>query len=142
MDSAGKELTIWTARVAAALYVCWIAAAIRGQHRFARIASTLALSVYLIHVWGAFQYFYQWSHAVAYRETARQTAELFGVRWGGGLYLNYLFTAAWLADCAASWVKPHLWRSKPTWASIVLYGFIAFMWVNATVVVWILRAVR
>jgi hypothetical protein len=142
MEFAGKGLTIWSARAALLLYVCWILFVFIRQSRPARIASTLALSAYLFHVWCAFEYLYQWSHATAYRETARQTADLFGVRWGGGLYLNYLFTAVWLADCAESWLKPHRWSSRPAWVGTALHVFFAFMWVNATVVVWLLRAIR
>ena len=55
----------------------------------ARIVTTLAFSACLLHVWCAFNYLYQWSHAIACRDTARQTAELFGIQWGDGLYLNY-----------------------------------------------------
>jgi hypothetical protein len=142
MEFTGKALTIWSARAAALLYICWIVSAVRGQNRRARIASTLALAAYLGHVWCAFEYVHGWSHATAYRETVRQTAELFGVRWGGGLYFNYVFTAVWLADCAGSWVAPRTWSSRPAWAAVALHFFLAFMWVNATAVVWVLRAVR
>ena len=38
------------------------------------------------------------------KNSARQTAEVFGLDWGGGLYVNYAFTAAWVADVA--WRKP------------------------------------
>jgi hypothetical protein len=89
MDLTGKVLTIWSARAAAALYVCWLVVNLRGKGMAARIVSTLAFSAYLLHVWCAFNYLYQWNHAIAYRETVRQTAELFGIQWGDGLYLNY-----------------------------------------------------
>jgi len=142
MEFTGKDLTIWSARTAALLYVCWILLLFRRQYSPARIVSTLALSVYLLHVWCAFEYFYQWSHAIAYRETLRQTADLFGVPWGGGIYLNYLFTAVWLADCGESWLNRRRWNARPAWAVLGLHAFLAFMWVNATVVVWLLRATQ
>ena len=142
MEFTGKALTIWAARTAALLYVCWILLLFRRQNTSSRIVSTLALAAYLLHVWCAFEYLYQWSHTVAYRETARQTAELFGVSWGGGLYLNYLFTAVWIADCAWVWLSPHWWRSRAPWVATALHVFLAFMWVNATLVVWLLRAAR
>lgn len=50
-------------------------------------------------------------------QTARQTAELFGVRWGG-LYGNYAFTAVWALDVIAA----------------VIHCFIAFLFFNAAVV--------
>jgi hypothetical protein len=113
---------------------------LRQQWRRARIASALGLSAYLVHVWCAFEYFYHWSHEYAYRETARQTAELFGVEWGGGLWLNYLFTAVWLADNVVSWLKADWWRARRY--TIAVNGFLTFMFVNATIVVRLLRALR
>ena len=97
--------------------------------------STAGLVTYLLHVGFAFQFFYGWSHSTAYRETARQTEELFGVHWGGGLYLNYLFTILWSADCALSWA-PSFSRRR---LRVVIHAFLAFMVLNATVVVWVLR---
>src|SRR6266700_4246784 len=38
------------------------------------------------HVVSAFHFHHHWSHAAEYEETARRTAELFGVRSGAGLY--------------------------------------------------------
>jgi hypothetical protein len=142
MEFSGQALTIWTARAAALLYVCWAVLALRRHWRHARLASTAALSVYLLHVWCAFKYFYGWSHATAYHETARQTAELFGIDWGGGLYLNYFFTAIWSVDCVFSWLRPDLWKARPAWIRQSVHAFFAFMWLNATVVVWLLRAIR
>ena len=128
-------MTIWTARIAAALWVCALVWMWRGRWQRARWASTLGVLVYLAHVWCAFALHYGWSHAVAYRETARQTRELFGVDWGGGLWLNYAFTAVWIGEAGALWLRPgwSLWRAA-------VQAFLGFMVINATVVVWILRA--
>ena len=100
---------------------------------------TVALIVYIVHVCCAFEYFYAWSHAVAVRETARQTSDLFGVNSGAGLYLNYLFTVLWAAHAVLWWRRadgslPHGTRA--------IHAFLIFMIVNATVVVWVLRAIR
>ena len=38
-----------------------------------------------------------WSHAAAVAETARLTGQVYGVAWGGGVYVNYAFLVAWLA---------------------------------------------
>ena len=100
---------------------------------------SVGLILYLTHVWGAFEYFYHWSHTVAEIETARQTAALFRVNWNGGLYLNYLFTAVWIFYCI-SWWRRHD-ASLPR-GSIAVHSFMLFMFVNATVVVWILRGIR
>ncbi|HYO80543.1 MAG TPA: hypothetical protein VES20_04010 [Bryobacteraceae bacterium] len=138
----GQAITIWTARLAAALYVIGLALLIRKQWTAYRRVSTVGLTTYLLHVAFAYHIFYQWSHSIAYRETARQTAELFGVGWGGGLYLNYLFTMLWSAECAASWV-PLAHRNRAIIrARFVVHAFLTFMVLNATVVVWVLRSRR
>ena len=131
-------MTVWTARASAVFYTCGVVLMLRGRWQYARFAWTLGLSAYLLHVWCAFEYFYHWSHTVAYRETARQTAELYGIRWGGGLYLNYLFTILWAADGVVSWLGPEWWQRRSVW-SIAVNVFLGFMFVNATIVVWLLR---
>ena len=138
----GHALTIWTARISAALYVYWVLLLHRRRWTRARLVSTVALSAYVLHVVCSFEYFYSWSHALAYRETARQTAALYGVTWGGGLYLNYLFTGVWLADCAMSWLQFDAWRARPGWIGAALHSFLCFMFVNATAVVWFIQALR
>ena len=115
--------------MAAALYVCALVWMLHGQWGRARWASTLGVVVYLAHVWCAFTFHYGWSHATAYRETARQTAELYGVAWGGGLWLNYLFTAVWVGEVV--W-----WRPRVRWW---VPGFLGLMVLNGTVVVLVLR---
>lgn len=119
-------MTIWLARGVVALY----AAALWTR---AKQLWTVAFVGYLLHVVFAYTYFYEWSHGVAVRETARQTRELFGVDWGGGIYLNYAFTVAWGVDCFVS--KPYRMQWAVRW-------FLAFMVVNASVVVWAIRAFR
>ena len=59
-----------------------------------------------VHIVLAFAGRHAWSHGAAMRETARQTAAVYGINWGGGVYVNYLFLAAWLAE--AWW-----WRMYP-----------------------------
>lgn len=111
-------------------------------NRAARALWTTALLAYLVHVVLSFNYFYGWSHAIAYRETARQTRDLFGVDWGGGIYLNYLFTAVWIADCAWWWNAPERYGRRASWIRTPVHVFLAFMFVNASLVVWAIRAYR
>lgn len=115
---------------------------IRRRPRTARLVWTAALVLYLLHVAAAFHFQYGWSHAIALRETARQTRELFGVDSGSGLYLNYLFTAIWISDCLWWWLLPMGYAARPIAVSAVIQGFMGFMFVNATVVVWMIRAMR
>ena len=54
----------------------------------------------------AFEVRHDWSQAAAMRATADQTAAVYGLRWGGGLFVNYLFLLVWVAD---AW----RWRAAP-----------------------------
>ena len=129
--STGTLLTLWTVRLSCLLYVLAIAQLLTGKRW--RIAWTAGFLAYLAHVVAAFAYFHGWSHEAAYRETARQTAELFGFRFGGGLYFNYAFTAIWGCDVIWSW-REAAYRSRPAWITGAVHGFLAFMFFNATVV--------
>jgi hypothetical protein len=95
---------------------------------------TAGCCLFLLHVWAAFQFRHGWSHADAYRHTAEQTAALTGWHWGGGLYLNYLFTLLWLLDVAADWRTHVVGRAAYPRLQVVLRGFLAFIVVNATLV--------
>lgn len=137
---AGQSAAIWFARAAAGFYALAIGAIL--TKRSARGLWTAGLGLYLAHVAFAFTFFYGWSHAVALRETARLTRDLFGVDWGGGLYLNYLFTLVWTADCAWWWLSPKTYASRSRAAGAAIHLFLAFMQVNASLVVWLIRALR
>jgi hypothetical protein len=88
----------------------------------------------LIHVVCAFHYYHNWSHAAAYRETARQTLEVTGFDWGGGLFINYALVAGWIIDVV--WWRRGLdaYRNRPAWLSATWHGFLIFIIFNATVV--------
>ncbi len=127
-------LTLWTVRLACLFYFAALAAWITGRRDRARAAWTAGLSFYLLHAAAAFSFHHHWSHAAAYRETARQTAELFGFDWGGGLYFNYVFTAVWMADAGWLWRRPHSYYGRARWISAAVHGFLAFMVVNGAIV--------
>lgn len=125
----GELLTRWTIRIAMALYVASLAT--RGfSPRFSRIAWSAGCGVYLAHVACAFEYFFHWSQAEAYAFTAQQTAAVVGIDWGGGLYVNYVFTLVWLADVGWWWTD----RPRPRWIGLPIDAFMAFIAFNATVV--------
>src|SRR5262245_10761780 len=100
--SAGELTTLWTVRLALALYVLALALRIGAWKRprpdLARLSWTVGCLAFLLHVGCAFQFYHHWSHRAAYEATARQTAEVVGLDWGGGLYANYAFAAVWVAD--------------------------------------------
>ena len=138
MTPTGDLLTHWTARSAFGLYVLALAVHLLvppapARNRFYRLCWTLGWAAFAVHVACAFHFVHGWSHADAFRETARQTADLTGVASGFGLYLNYAFLLAWTADVAWLWLRrddPHRRR----WVGVVLHAFLTFMWFNATVV--------
>jgi hypothetical protein len=127
-------MTEWTIRLATLLYVAAAATMIAGGARRARTPWTAACLLYVAHVASAFHFVHEWSHASAYRETARQTAELIGFDWGGGLYWNYLFTLVWTADAAWWWIDGTSYERRPRWVTAAVHGFVGFMFVNGVVV--------
>lgn len=127
-------LTLWTVRLACLFYFAALAAWITGRRGPARAAWTAGLLFYLLHVAAAFSFHHHWSHAAAYRETARQTAELFGFDWGGGIFFNYVFTAIWMADAAWLWLRPESYYRRARAVSAAMHGFLAFMVINGAIV--------
>ena len=130
------RLTIWLALGA---YAVGAASLLLAKGRAGRLAAarwvwTAGCAFFLAHVVCAFGFFHGWSHAAAYRETARQTAEMTGFRWGGGLFLNYLFAFAWLADVLWWWLAPMSFARRAPRLTIAWQGFFFFMVFNGTVV--------
>ena len=60
-----------------------------------------------IHIAIAMSVRYDWSHEAAVDATARQTLAVYGLNWGGGVYLNYGFVIVWIID---AW----LWHRFPS----------------------------
>ena len=89
---------------------------------------TLGLVLAIVHTILAFAIVHNWIHDDAVAATAEQTREVFGVAVASGVYVNYEFFAAWLAD--AWW-----WRAAPdltrrpaalTWTLRAFYLVIIF----------------
>ena len=57
-----------------------------------------------------------------------------GTNTGVGLYFNYAFTLIWLGDCVWWHLAKRSHEARPVWLGGVTHGFMAFMWINATVV--------
>src|SRR5437763_16272962 len=114
----GELLTLWTVRVAVALYVLGLALRLGAGRRgrsVARLAWTGGLLAVAAHVACAFHFYHHWSHAAAYDRTAEQTAEAVGLNWGGGLYVNYAFVLLWAADVCWWWRDPEGYLARPSW---------------------------
>ena len=124
----------------------WLALGLYAAAQVARRRRTAATSgaglwlltsgwgLYITHVLLAFDVHYGWSHATAYAETATQTEALTGWRWGGGLYLNYLFSAVWGLEAYRWRWAPESCDTRTHWLELTIRGFFLFMIVNGAVV--------
>lgn len=125
----GEQLILWSIRLC---LLAWMSAAIaflRGNKNTARVSWALAGVLYLAHVAAAFHFSHHWSHAAAVAETARQTRELFGMDWGGGIWCNYALAVLWIADLA--------WRGggrPPRAWTIALQVYFLFLAINGAIV--------
>jgi len=127
-------LTLWSVRLACLLYAFALGAWLAGKCRLVRVTWTLGLLCYVVHMLAAFGVYHHWSHQEAYLDTARQTAEIFYIDWGGGIYFNYLFSVIWLADVVWLWMDTAGYNKRPRWIGAAIHSFMAFMFFNATVV--------
>jgi hypothetical protein len=138
--SSGEFLTrstIWVAIVAYTLGCVAFAAARRQSDgdRWARLAWTIGCAALVAHFLAAFKFYHAWSHASAYSETARQTAEVIRINWGGGLFINYAVASLWAADVAWWWFAGlDAYRRRPWWITLTWHSLLIFIIFNATVV--------
>lgn len=131
------KLTVW---VSVAGYAAGVAAFALSRGRrvwdaAARLAWTVACAALFVHVACAYHFYHGWSHGSAYLDTARQTDDVVGLDWGGGLFINYALLVGWLLDVAWWWAAGlGSYRRRP-WALVAAWhGFLLFIIFNATVV--------
>lgn len=86
------------------------------------------------HVLLAFHLAHQWSHDRAVEATAKQTADLVGFPFGGGVWINYGFLAIWGGDAAWRWRVPSRYWMRSARCHWAIIGFLAFIVFNATIV--------
>jgi hypothetical protein len=128
-------LTIWLALLLFAAGESGRSFTPRGASppRWAWWAFAAGLVLAVVHTLLAFSSVHGWSHASAVHSTAVQTQSIYGITFGGGVYVNYLFLAVWMAD--AWWWRasqPSYARPAPAvWALRAFYMVIIF---NAAVV--------
>ena len=138
--SAGEFLTrgtIWISILSYAIGCVVFAMASRQTQldRWARLAWTAGCAALIVHFLCAFQFYHSWSHQAAYAETARQTAKVFAINWGGGLFINYAVAALWLADVGWWWLAGvSSYRRRPWSVTLIWHSFLIFIIFNATVV--------
>jgi hypothetical protein len=100
----------------------------------ARQLWTLAAALLWLHAVAAFHQVYDWNQAVAIDATARQTAAMTGLAWGGGLFVNYAFLAIWAADVAWWWIAPASYLERPATIERGRRWIFVFMFVNGAIV--------
>lgn len=134
----GEALLRWSIWLALLLYVIAVALLLQrntGRRAAARWPWTAGCALYLCHVALAFAAYHGWSHAAAYEATRIESRQVVGVDWGGGLYVNYAFTALWIADVVWWWGAGHRrYLHRNGVATALLHGFFALMVFSATVV--------
>ena len=102
---------------------------------FTRLAWTFAVVALVAHYIFAFQFYHAWSHNAAYIETARQTAEVFSVNSGFGLFINYAVAVLWVGDIGWWWLGGlDSYRRRSRELVAVWHGFLIFIIFNATAV--------
>jgi hypothetical protein len=105
-----------------------------GEIEPARRVWTTGLGLALIHALMAFDVAYAWSHANAWADTARQTAAMTGLEWGGGIIVNYLFLALWLGDVVWWWIAPVAYTNRPLPLERARLFIFVFMFFNGAIV--------
>ncbi len=130
------KITIW---LALAGYVAGVALMLIARGRddlryVARNVWTVGCAFFLAHVFCAFNYYYLWSHSIAYTETGRQTANVVGEAWGVGVYVGYVFTLLWLSDVAWWWLSPQTHKQRPRILTVAFHTFLFFVIFNGTVI--------
>jgi len=138
--SSGEFLTrgtIWVSILAYTIgsIVFAISRGRTGFDRWTRLAWTIGCAALVAHFICAFDFYHGWSHESAYADTARQTAEVIRINWGGGLFINYAVALVWFADVAWWWFAGvSAYRRRPWLITLSWHGFLIFIIFNATVV--------
>jgi hypothetical protein len=126
------RLTIWAALIA---YTAGEWGRVRTPPApWARVVWTAGALLYVSHVSAAFSFAYQWSHAVAYAHTAAQTADIVGLDWGGGIWVNYAFTLVWVMEAIWWWTSPLRYLARPRGVELAVRAVFLFMIVNGAFV--------
>jgi hypothetical protein len=88
----------------------------------------------VLHMIAALGVRHGWNHDAAVRATATQAESVYGVAWGGGVYVNYVFAAMWLGE-AIWWrtnVRSFVRRSRAV--TLLVRAFYLLILTNAAIV--------
>ena len=96
--------------------------------------SALGAAIAVVHVIIAMGARHGWSHASAIAATARQTRAIYGLDWGGGVFVNYAFVAVWIVELWRWRRAPEGNGSLPDAATWLVRAFFFVVIVNAAIV--------
>jgi hypothetical protein len=132
----GEFITKFTIWLALSGYVIAVVTLLLSRNRdsLARWAWTVGCISLLVHVACAYNYYHSWSYTSSFKETAKQTAEVYGIYWGGGLFVNYFLMLGWTADVIWWWTGLEKYRKRSKAITISWHIFLFFIFFNATVV--------
>jgi hypothetical protein len=129
--------SLWAIRVAMVLLFLVLAVEIVDQKRTSKPVAILWFTgavLALCHSMGALVAYHHSSQAEALESTAEQTEELLGIRFGAGLYFNYLFVLVWILDALLRLAIPFKYLRIPSTYFYLVYGFLIFIAVNGAIV--------
>jgi hypothetical protein len=135
-DDMGHFLTSATIHGSLLAYVvaaaCWVTG--RRGPRY-RVLWTLACFLLWTHAASAFHFYHHWSHASAVADTAIQTEEIIGWRFGAGIWFSYALLLVWLVDIVVMWrTRQSSSSSAWQWFSVAVHVYAFFILFNGTVV--------
>jgi hypothetical protein len=139
VTSAGAWADVAVRGSIAAATLSWAAAVwLQWRHpsrgAVARAFWTIGAGLTIIHAVAVFHYIHHWSQDEALAHTARQTAALTGLHWGGGLYVNYAFISLWAGDAALWWRDRASYEGRSAVSRDILLAIFVFMFVNGGIV--------
>jgi hypothetical protein len=112
----------------------WLQWRHRSRGSTARAYWTAGAILMVAHALAVFHYIHHWSQGAALEHTARQTAELTGLHWGAGLYVNYAFIALWVGDAVRWWHDRVSYERRTPLARDIRLAIFLFMFVNGGIV--------
>jgi hypothetical protein len=86
------------------------------------------------HIVLAFDVRHGWNYGAAVQATAHQTDQVYGVAWGGGLYINFLFLTTWLLELFWWRLRPHRYFGRPVFVTWLLRTFYLVILLNAAII--------
>jgi hypothetical protein len=129
-------VTIWLALVAFVATEAGRRPASSGMTpaRWLDAVSLAGVVLLIVHIALAYAVRHAWSHDAAVRATAEQTASVYGLDWGGGIYINYAFALVWAVDAWQWSALPAAAAARAPAVRLALRVFYGVIIVNAAVI--------